>query len=207
MTLGETPRLFRTTSRCRGYAVSRRARPLTYKRKLRPHRRHRRQRRPDRQRRAAPTHGRRPGGAVSPPLRRPRDGRAGRTRVRPRPLLRRSPPRAQARRGAGGVDLRPAPGHAVAVITKVYEDFVGLYWPPERYLVEAGYRTIPFPFEEIQPPAFAIELPWSLDDGLPRHMERHATVHERARRKSRRSNRRRTDLGRCRRQGVTINTP
>ena len=78
MTLGETPRLFRTTSRCRGYAVSRRARPLTYKRKLRPHRRHRRQRRPDRQRRAAPTHGRRPGGAVSPPLRRPRDGRAGR---------------------------------------------------------------------------------------------------------------------------------
>ena len=50
---------------------------------------------------------------------------------------------------------------------KVYEDLVGLYWPPERYLVEAGYRTIPFPFEEIQPPAFAIELPWSLDDGSP----------------------------------------
>lgn len=38
-----------------------------------------------------------------------------------------------------------------AVIMKLYEDLVGPYWPPERYLVEAGYRTIPFPFEEIHP--------------------------------------------------------
>ncbi len=53
-----------------------------------------------------------------------------------------------------------------AVIMKLYEDLVGPYWPPERRLVEAGYRTIPFPFEEIQPPAFDIDLAWSLDDLL-----------------------------------------
>ncbi len=53
-----------------------------------------------------------------------------------------------------------------AVIMKLYEDLVGPYWLPECYLVEAGYRTIPFPFEEIQPLAYAIELPWSLDDLL-----------------------------------------
>ncbi len=52
------------------------------------------------------------------------------------------------------------------VIMKLYEDIVGPYWLPERRLVEAGYRTIPFPFEEIQPPAFDIDLAWSLDDLL-----------------------------------------
>jgi SAM-dependent methyltransferase len=34
---------------------------------------------------------------------------------------------------------------------------VGPYWPPERALVEAGYRGIDFPFEEIPVTPFAIE--------------------------------------------------
>lgn len=53
-----------------------------------------------------------------------------------------------------------------AVIERFYQDIVGAYWPPERRLVEARYRTIPFPFDEIQSPAFAMQLLWSLDDFL-----------------------------------------
>ena len=39
-----------------------------------------------------------------------------------------------------------------AVIRRLYADILGSYWPPERRLVEQGYRTLPFPFEEIEPP-------------------------------------------------------
>lgn len=51
-----------------------------------------------------------------------------------------------------------------AVIARYYEDLVGPFWPPERRLVEDRYRSLPFPFEEIQPPDFAMHLEWSLDD-------------------------------------------
>jgi len=44
-----------------------------------------------------------------------------------------------------------------------YTDVVGEYWPPERRHIEAGYRTLPFPFEEIAAPEFALELSWNLD--------------------------------------------
>ena len=43
-----------------------------------------------------------------------------------------------------------------------YHDVVGPYWPPERRLVEEGYRTIPFPFAEVSAPAFAMRTLWSL---------------------------------------------
>jgi hypothetical protein len=35
--------------------------------------------------------------------------------------------------------------------------------PPERTLVEDGYRTIAFPFEEITPPSFRMQAHWSLE--------------------------------------------
>lgn len=35
-------------------------------------------------------------------------------------------------------------------------------WPPERRLVEEGYRTLPFPFAELAAPDFAIEVAWTL---------------------------------------------
>jgi SAM-dependent methyltransferase len=41
-----------------------------------------------------------------------------------------------------------------AVVSRFYKDVVGSYWPPERALVEAAYRTIPFPFQEIPAPPF-----------------------------------------------------
>jgi SAM-dependent methyltransferase len=47
-----------------------------------------------------------------------------------------------------------------------YQDTVGPYWPPERRLVESGYRTLPFPFAELQPPAFSMAAAWSLPELL-----------------------------------------
>jgi hypothetical protein len=39
---------------------------------------------------------------------------------------------------------------------------VGPYWPAERRHVEAGYRTLPFPYAELETPAFEMEERWSL---------------------------------------------
>jgi len=44
-----------------------------------------------------------------------------------------------------------------------YSDVVGPYWPPERRHIEANYRTLSFPFEELPHPEFGIELRWNLD--------------------------------------------
>jgi ubiquinone/menaquinone biosynthesis C-methylase UbiE len=44
-----------------------------------------------------------------------------------------------------------------------YEGVVGPYWPPERRHIEANYRTLPFPFEEMPHPEFALTLRWSLE--------------------------------------------
>jgi len=43
------------------------------------------------------------------------------------------------------------------VIDHLYYDITYPYWDKERKLVDAAYRTIPFPFEEIEAPAFLIE--------------------------------------------------
>jgi ubiquinone/menaquinone biosynthesis C-methylase UbiE len=55
-------------------------------------------------------------------------------------------------------------GDAVnALAQDYYENVVGPYWPPERKLVEEGYRTIPFPFHEISAPPIQMEMQWDLD--------------------------------------------
>lgn len=51
-----------------------------------------------------------------------------------------------------------------AVVERLYADVLGPWWPPERRLVEERYRTVPFPFREIEPPPFAMSASWSLDD-------------------------------------------
>jgi SAM-dependent methyltransferase len=48
------------------------------------------------------------------------------------------------------------------VVCRYYAETVGPYWPPERLLVEAGYRTLPFPFEELDPASFRMSLRWDL---------------------------------------------
>lgn len=69
------------------------------------------------------------------------------------------------------------PGGAIAVwcygvcsITPAVDDAVrdfyaatlGPYWPPERRLIDAGYRTLEFPFREITPPVFSMQQQWNL---------------------------------------------
>ena len=49
------------------------------------------------------------------------------------------------------------------IIEEYYRDIVGNYWPVERQLIEEEYRSIHFPFEEIDPPQFKMEAMWSLD--------------------------------------------
>jgi SAM-dependent methyltransferase len=49
------------------------------------------------------------------------------------------------------------------LLDKFYVDVVGPFWPPERKLVDDGYRSIPFPFQEFSSPAFSMEANWSLD--------------------------------------------
>ena len=47
------------------------------------------------------------------------------------------------------------------VIHKLYEDILGKYWDSERRYIEEGYKTIPFPFEEVSAPHFQIKTTWS----------------------------------------------
>lgn len=44
-----------------------------------------------------------------------------------------------------------------AVVRHYYHEVVGPYWPPQRKLVEEGYRSMAFPFDEWQGPPIAIE--------------------------------------------------
>lgn len=44
------------------------------------------------------------------------------------------------------------------LIKKLYNDILGdAYWPKERRYIDEGYRTIPFPFKEIEAPEFTIK--------------------------------------------------
>jgi SAM-dependent methyltransferase len=47
-----------------------------------------------------------------------------------------------------------------------YRETVGPFWAPARRHVESGYATLPFPYPELNPPAFAMERRWTLDQLL-----------------------------------------
>jgi len=49
------------------------------------------------------------------------------------------------------------------LVQDFYANIVGPYWPPERKLVEEGYRSIPFPFTEIASPVLRMEARWTLE--------------------------------------------
>lgn len=53
-----------------------------------------------------------------------------------------------------------------ALMLHFYRETTGPFWPAERDIVEAGYRTIVFPFEEITPPDIAMEAEWNLEQVL-----------------------------------------
>jgi len=49
---------------------------------------------------------------------------------------------------------------------RFYRDEIGPYWPAERKLVDSGYATIDFPFEEFTAPAMQIRVTWRLPEFL-----------------------------------------
>ncbi len=51
---------------------------------------------------------------------------------------------------------RIAPG-VDEVVDRFYSETIGPYWPPERALIESGYASVPFPFEPLAAPSFAID--------------------------------------------------
>jgi SAM-dependent methyltransferase len=53
-----------------------------------------------------------------------------------------------------------------SVLTHFYSEVVGPYWPAERRQVEAGYRSLPFPYNEVPVPEFAMEERWTLSQLL-----------------------------------------
>jgi SAM-dependent methyltransferase len=59
-------------------------------------------------------------------------------------------------------NMRMADADIDAVVGQFARDVVGPYWPPERRLVDSGYRALPFPFAELEPPAFVMEQRWTL---------------------------------------------
>ena len=57
-------------------------------------------------------------------------------------------------------------GSVNPIVQRYYSETVGPYWPPERKLIEDGYRTVAFPFVEIMPPTFQMEVRWTLAELL-----------------------------------------
>jgi ubiquinone/menaquinone biosynthesis C-methylase UbiE len=51
-----------------------------------------------------------------------------------------------------------------AIVDRFYADIVGPFWPPERALVESGYRTLPFPFARVPLPEFSMHADWTADE-------------------------------------------
>jgi ubiquinone/menaquinone biosynthesis C-methylase UbiE len=50
-----------------------------------------------------------------------------------------------------------------ALVRRFHGETVGPYWPPERRLVDEGYRDLVLPFEPVQTPAFTMEATWTLE--------------------------------------------
>ncbi|WP_424493517.1 class I SAM-dependent methyltransferase [Salinimicrobium sp. GXAS 041] len=49
------------------------------------------------------------------------------------------------------------------VIDHFYREIVGPFWDEERKYLDEEYKTIPFPFEEVETPEFRNEINWSLE--------------------------------------------
>ena len=49
-----------------------------------------------------------------------------------------------------------------AIVDHLYAEILGPYWPPERAHLDAGYRTLGFPFPELPVPPFSMEANWPL---------------------------------------------
>jgi SAM-dependent methyltransferase len=52
------------------------------------------------------------------------------------------------------------------VVDHLYREIVGPYWPPDRGMIERGYEDVHLPFDPVDPPSFAMEKDWTLDDAI-----------------------------------------
>jgi SAM-dependent methyltransferase len=50
-----------------------------------------------------------------------------------------------------------------AVVDELYSGYLGSSWEPERRLVVNLYRGVAFPFDELAPPPFEMEVRWRLE--------------------------------------------
>jgi SAM-dependent methyltransferase len=48
------------------------------------------------------------------------------------------------------------------LIRRYYYEILNGYWPERIHYLEEEYKTIPFPFQEIVPPSFVMEIHWTL---------------------------------------------
>lgn len=62
--------------------------------------------------------------------------------------------------GYGRVKLA---GEADALLQHFYKNIIGSYWDQERKHIDEKYHTIPFPFEEINAPAFTLSFEWDAE--------------------------------------------
>ena len=49
------------------------------------------------------------------------------------------------------------------IISDFYVNVIGAYWDRERKYIDENYKTIPFPFKEIQTPNFVNKLQWTFE--------------------------------------------
>jgi len=48
------------------------------------------------------------------------------------------------------------------LVNDLYGPTLNQYWPPERAMIDRGYRDIDFPLQEITTPDFAMQVEWNL---------------------------------------------
>jgi Methylase involved in ubiquinone/menaquinone biosynthesis len=50
-----------------------------------------------------------------------------------------------------------------SLVNRYYYEILSGYWPERIHYLEERYETLPFPFEEIAPPSFAMKATWNLN--------------------------------------------
>lgn len=62
--------------------------------------------------------------------------------------------------GYGLIEINPR----IDILIREFDSkVIGRYWDEERKYIDEGYRTIPFPFTDLQTPSFDIRHQWSLE--------------------------------------------
>lgn len=62
-----------------------------------------------------------------------------------------------------------------ACVQEFHSVSVGRYWPAGRFHVDTGYRHLPFPYADLDAPAFEHRLQWTLED-LLQHLDTWSAV-------------------------------